>query len=228
MEGLRVIGDPNIFAMQYYDGGIDELLYIDLVASLYGRSSLSEIVSTTIQDVFVPITVAGGIRSVEDVRTLLMAGADKVAINTAAVERPDLLNEVAKEFGSQCLVLSVEAKKLGDTFEVYTNCGRESTKKLVSDWISEAIDRGVGEILLTSIDRDGTMKGLDPNLLDSVTYDANVPIIASGGFSGSNCLRLCEEHNVDGLAIGATMHFNKMSVNEIKSIANKTGLPIRL
>ena len=227
MEGLRVMGVPNEFAKKYYQSGVDELLYIDLVASLYGRSNLADIVSATIDDVFVPITVAGGVRSVEDARRLLKAGADKVAINTAAVERPDLLNEIAMEFGSQCLVLSIEAKKQNESYEVFTDCGRESSGIMLREWVEEAIEKGVGEILLTSIDRDGTMKGVDEALLSSIPEDLDVPIIYSGGFSGVSCLAKCKKANVDGMAIGASLHFDRLELSDVKKFALEIDLPVR-
>ena len=226
MEGLRVMGVPNEFAKKYYQSGVDELLYIDLVASLYGRSNLADIVSATIDDVFVPITVAGGVRSVEDARRLLKAGADKVAINTAAVERPDLLNEIAMEFGSQCLVLSIEAKKQNESYEVFTDCGRESSGIMLREWVEEAIEKGVGEILLTSIDRDGTMKGVDEALLSSIPEDLDVPIIYSGGFSGVSCLAKCKKANVDGMAIGASLHFDRLELSDVKKFALEIDLPV--
>ena len=227
MEGLRVVGTPNVLAKKYYQSGVDELLYIDLVASLYGRSNLADIVSATVEDVFVPITVAGGVRSVEDARRLLKAGADKVAINTAAVERPELLNEIAMEFGSQCLVLSAEAKKQNEGYEVFTDCGRESTGVKLNEWVEEAVERGVGEILITSIDRDGTMKGVDEVLMSCIPQTLDVPIIYSGGFSGASCLANCKWANVDGIAIGASLHFNHQEISDVKKFASDIDLPIR-
>jgi len=227
MEGLRVIGDPNAYAKKYYDAGIDELLYIDLVASLYGRSNLADIVSATIQDVFVPITVAGGIRSVDDARRLLTAGADKVAVNSAAVSRPELLNEIAQEFGSQALVLSIEAKSHGDYYEVFTDCGRESSGLKVDEWLTEGVSRGVGEVLITSIDCDGTMKGMDHMLISKISADIDVPIVVSGGFAGNNCLQESCSANIDGLAVGAALHFDRTTIKDIKDNCVTIGLPVR-
>lgn len=227
MEGLRVIGDPNVYAKKYYDAGIDELLYIDLVASLYGRSNLANIVSATIADVFVPITVAGGIRSVEDARRLLTAGADKVAVNSAAVSRPELLNEIAQEFGSQALVLSIEAKSHGDYYEVFTDCGRESSGLKVDEWLAEGVSRGVGEVLITSIDCDGTMRGLDHMLISKISPNIDVPIVVSGGFAGDNCLKESFSSNIDGIAVGAALHFDRITIKEIKDSSAEVGFPIR-
>ena len=196
LEGLRVIGDPQEYAKKYYLQGADELIYIDIVASLYGRSKLPEIVSRTVEEVFIPLTVGGGIRSVDDVKELLRAGADKVAINSAAVQRPDLINEVSRRFGSQCMVLSIEAKKQTDnTWEVYTDSGRERTGIDVIDWTKEGVMRGAGEILLTSIDAEGTKKGFDIDLIKAVTEVTNIPVIASGGMGSFS-------HLEDAIKIG--------------------------
>jgi len=155
LEGLRVLGKPEDFAFQYYLDGADELLYMDVVASLYGRNNLLEIVRATAEKIFIPLTVGGGIRSIEDIRNLLRAGADKVAINTAAINNPDLIKEAAKTFGSQCIVVSIEAKKKeGGAYEAYTDNGREMTGVEVLSWAKRAVDLGAGEILVTSIDID--------------------------------------------------------------------------
>ncbi len=159
LEGLRVIGDPQLFAQKYYQDGADELIYIDSVASLYGRNNLVDIVKHTAQNIFIPLTVGGGVRSVEDANLLLRSGADKVAINTACMSNPSLINELANRFGSQCVVLSIEAKKTSKGhWEAYTDNGREKTGKDVLSWVLEAVERGVGEVLLTSVDQEGTKK----------------------------------------------------------------------
>ena len=162
LEGLRVIGDPQEFAVRYYRQGADELLYMDVVASLYGRNNLSDIVQRAVRNVFVPITVGGGIRNLDDVRHILRCGADKVAINTAAVARPELVREVSRRFGAQCTVLSIEAKQQGPgKWEAYTDNGRERTGLDVVEWARRGAELGAGEILLTSVDREGTRKGFD-------------------------------------------------------------------
>ena len=169
LEGLRVLGDPREFAIEYYNAGIDELLYMDIVASLYGRNNLLTTVERTAEEVFVPLTVGGGIRSLSDVRAILNSGADKVAVNTAAMRNPRLLREIADTFGSQCVVLSVEAKRQqSGEWEAYTDNGRERTGRSVIEWISEATRNGVGEVLITSVDREGTRRGLDLDLLRRV------------------------------------------------------------
>ena len=162
LEGLRVIGDPNEYALRYYNQGVDEIIYMDTVASLYGRNNLHEIVQKTANNVYVPITVGGGIRSIDDVKLLLRCGAEKVAVNTAAVKRPELITEISRKFGSQCMVLSIEAKKKKDgKWEVYTENGRQSTGVDVIEWALEAEKREAGEVLLTSVDNEGTKKGFD-------------------------------------------------------------------
>jgi len=162
LEGLRVIGAPNEHALRYYQQGADEFIYMDCVASLYGRNNLGDIVQNAVKDVFVPITVGGGIRSVEDATHLLRCGADKVAVNTAAVANPKLISDIARRFGSQCMVLSIEAKQIGpDRWEVFTDNGRERTGLDVVVWVKQGVALGAGEILLTSVDREGTRKGFD-------------------------------------------------------------------
>ena len=154
LEGLRVIGSPNDFALHYYLQGVDELIYMDCVASLYGRNHLGDIIKAAAKDIFVPITVGGGIRSVNDATDILRLGADKVALNTAAVESPQLITSIARRFGNQCMVLSVEAKQINfDHWEVYTNNGRERTGLDVVEWVKKGVSMGAGEILLTSVDR---------------------------------------------------------------------------
>jgi cyclase len=229
LEGLRVIGDPQEYAQKYYEQGADELIYIDIVASLYGRSKLPEIVSRTAENVFVPLTVGGGIRNIEDVRELLRAGADKVAINTAAVQRPSLINEVSRRFGSQCMVLSIEAKKQSDTmWEVYTDSGREKTGIDVIDWAKEGVEQGAGEILLTSIDSEGTRKGFDIDLIKKITDAVNIPVIASGGMGSEEHLRFAiEEGGADAIAMADILHYERSTINLIREEANKAGIGVR-
>jgi len=185
-EGLRVVGDPNELAMNYYGQGADEIICIDTVASLYGRNSLKEIVGRAVREVFIPITVGGGIRSVDDARELLRIGADKIAVNTAAVKRPELITELAMAFGSQCVVVSIQAKRRSHGWEAYTDYGREHTGLDALEWAKRAEELGAGEILLSSVDMDGTGQGYDIELIRSVVEKAGIPVIADGGikFSG--------------------------------------------
>ncbi|WP_319585162.1 imidazole glycerol phosphate synthase subunit HisH [uncultured Pseudodesulfovibrio sp.] len=216
LEGLRVLGKPEDFAHKYYMNGADELIYMDLVASLYGRSNLREIVSRTASNIFIPLTVGGGIRSVDDIRELLRAGADKVAINTALFEKPELITEGAKTFGSQCIVISIEAKRMPDgSYTCLHTNARENSGREVVEWVKEAVDRGAGEILLTSEDNEGTGQGYDLELLEMVNAAVNVPVIASGG-AGSL------DHLVEGAkaigtgAVSAASMFHYNRLEELK------------
>ncbi len=229
LEGLRVIGDPQEYATKYYNQGADELIYIDIVASLYGRSKLPEIVSRTVEEVFVPLTVGGGIRNIDDVTELLRAGADKVAINTAAVQNPQLINEVSRRFGSQCMVLSVEAKKQSEnSWEVYTDSGREKTGINVLDWVREGELQGAGEILLTSIDAEGTKKGFDINLIKLISHSVNIPVIASGGMGSSQHLEdAVKIGGADAIAMADILHYNRSSIPQIREEAYQANINVR-
>jgi cyclase len=229
LEGLRVIGDPQEFATWYYNQGADELIYMDIVASLYGRNNLLEIVQRTAQHVFVPMTVGGGIRSTEDVKTILRAGADKVAINTAALGRPELITEVARQFGSQCMVLSIEAKKIREGFwEAYTDNGRERTGKDVIEWAIRGLELGAGEILLTSVDQEGTGKGFDCELVRKVSEAVSVPVIASGGMGNpQHLIDVCRQGNADAVAMADIIHYKKMSLPEIRNQVSMEGISVR-
>jgi imidazole glycerol-phosphate synthase subunit HisF len=182
LEGLRVLGKPEYFAETYYRDGADELLYMDVVASLYQRNNLIEIVRRTAENIFIPLTVGGGIRSIADIRIILRAGADKVAINTAAINNPDIIREGAQTFGSQCIVVSIEAKKTSaGSYEAYTDNGRERTAVDAFEWAKHAVELGAGELLITSIDNEGTGKGYDTELLAQISRHVHVPVIACGG-----------------------------------------------
>lgn len=229
LEGLRVIGDPQVFARRYYEQGADELLYVDVVASLYGRNSLHDIVRRAAHDIFVPLTVTGGLRSVDDVREVLRAGADKVGINTAATKRPELIREVAHRFGSQCMVVSIEAKQVGDgRWEAYTDNGREPTGLDVVEWAKRAAELGAGEILLTSIDREGTRSGFDTALLRAVSAVVSIPIIASGGMgSPAHMVEAVVQGGADAVAMADILHYGRMQLPEIHQSAIDGGLQVR-
>lgn len=229
LEGLRVIGNPNEFAVRYYEDGADELLYMDCVASLYGRNNLSDIVMDTAKDVFVPITVGGGIRSTNDVAHLLRCGADKVAVNTAAHVDPDLLSSIASKFGSQCLVLSVEAKRKGPgSWEAYTDNGREATGRDVVEWCREAVERGVGEVLITSVDREGTRKGFELDLVSQVADAVPVPVIASGGMGSiDHLVDVVTEGQADAVAMADILHYDRSSLTVIREQARDRGIGVR-
>jgi cyclase len=229
LEGLRVVGDPHAHALRYYEQGADELLFIDIVASLYQRNNLSDIIKRAADRVYVPITVGGGIRSLDDVSTMMHSGADKVAINTAAIARPALLTEVARRYGSQCMVLGVEAKRVAPgKWEAYTDNGRERTGRDVVEWVKEAVDRGVGEILLTSVDQEGTRKGFDVPLVQQVCDAVPVPVTASGGFGQPEDIVAVTPTGVSAIAVADALHWNRMTLPEIKQHARDVGLDVRM
>jgi cyclase len=229
LEGLRVIGSPNVHALRYYEQGADELIYMDCVASLYGRNSLGDIVRSAAQDVFIPMTVGGGIRSVDDATYLLRSGADKVAVNTAAVANPQLISDIARQFGSQCMVLSIEAKHIGpDRWEVYTDNGREKTGLDVIDWVKRAVALGAGEVLLTSVDREGTRKGFDIAMLKAVTQEVGVPVIASGGMGKpADLLDAVQMGGADAVAMADILHYGRATVGDLRSTAQAAGIEVR-
>ena len=229
LEGLRVIGDPQEYARRYYEQGADELIYIDIVASLYGRSKLTEIVRRAAQDVFVPMTVGGGVRSTDDVSDLLRAGADKVAINTAAVRRPELITEVSRRFGSQCMVLSIEAKQQAPgRWEAFTDCGRERSGVDVVEWAKRGAQLGAGEILITSIDREGTRKGFDVALVRAVTSEVAVPVIASGGMGvPEHVIDVVQRGEADAVAMADILHYRRATIADIRHTARDAGIHVR-
>lgn len=209
LEGLRVLGKPWDFAYKYYKDGADELIYIDAVASLYQRNNLLDIVKRTAENIFIPLTVGGGIRSVDDVRKLLRAGADKVAINTAAIHDPQILRDCSNTFGSQCIVGSIQAKLIDGSYEVFTDNGREATGIKVYDWVLKIVDLGVGEILLTSIDRDGTGLGYDIELVSKVVSLVPVPVIACGGAGrAAHFKEVIDKGSVDSVSAASIFHYN--------------------
>lgn len=209
LEGLRVLGKPEWFAPYYYQEGADELIYLDTVASLYGRSNLSEIVKRAAEHIFIPLTVGGGIRSVQDIQTMLRSGADKVAINTGAIKNPQLIRDGARAFGSQCIVLYVEAKRRGPSrYECLTDNARERSGVDVFDWVRRAVDLGAGEILLTSVDREGTGKGYDLELTAAVADLVGVPVITSGGAGNAEHVRaVITEGRADAVCAASLFHY---------------------
>lgn len=229
LECLRVMGDPQKFAKQYYEQGADEILYMDIVASLYGRNNLAEIVRRTAQNVFVPLTVGGGVRSVDDVKSLLRSGADKVAINTAATKDPTLITAVSRRFGSQCMVVSIEAKKQASgQWEVFVDNGREHTNMDVVQWAIRCAELGAGEILLTSIDREGTGKGFDCELVRAVSQSVPIPVIASGGMGSIEHLEhVVRDGLADALAMADVLHYGKMTIPQIRTAASAAGFEVR-
>ena len=223
------MGSPNEYARLYYQQGADELIYMDCVASLYGRNSLRDIVESAAQDVFVPMTVGGGIRSVDDATALLRSGADKVAVNTAAVANPELISDIAQRFGSQCMVLSIEAKQIGAArWEVYTDNGRERTGLDVIEWVRRGVALGAGEILLTSVDREGTRRGFDVALVRAVTAEVSVPVIASGGMgTPQDLVDVVLQGEADAVAMADILHYRRAAIGDIRAVAQAAGLHVR-
>ena len=219
LEGLKKIGNPNEFATKYYNEGIDEILYMDIVASLYGRNNLQSIIRDTVKNIYVPITVGGGIKSIEDVRDILKCGAEKIAINTAATKNPDLIKQISNRFGSQSIVVSIEAKKISDNkWEVYTENGREKTGMDVLEWAQKVDKLNAGEILLTSIDNEGTQKGFDNTLIKTVSNNVSIPVIASGGMGSiEHAKSVIEDAKADAIAMALVLHYSKYSIRKIRS-----------
>jgi cyclase len=210
LEGLRVLGKPEDFAHYYYQNGADELIYQDAVASLYGRNSLLDIIERTAAKIFIPLTVGGGLRSVEDIRTVLRAGADKVAINTAAVLRPELIREAVLAFGSSTIVVSIEAIRNPDgRYEAYVDYGRESTGVDALEWALRCVDLGAGELLVASIDRDGTGKGYDLDLTRQIAEAVPIPVIALGGAGKlSHILDVIRDGRADAVSLASMLHYD--------------------
>ena len=214
LEGLRVLGDPQKYAETYFNEGIDEIIYNDVVASLYGRNSILELIKVTSQEILIPLTVGGGIRSINDIYDVLENGADKVCINTAAFKRPEFVNEAAKIFGSSTIVSSLEVIKTENKYLLFTDNGREYTGIEVLDWAKKMEQNGVGEILLTSIDKDGTGNGMDIDLIDQLCSIIRVPIIVSGGASKINHIKsVFQKTKASGIALASMLHYNYFKKN---------------
>ena len=230
LEGLRKVGDPNDLAKKYYENGIDEIVFIDAVAAYYDRNSLSNIIRAACKHVFIPITVGGGIRKIDDIKTALINGADKVAINTKAVQNPDFIDKASKMFGSQCIVSSIEAKKIDENkWEVYIDNGREPTGLNVIEWAKEVEALGAGEVLLTSIDKDGTKKGPDLELNQVVSESISIPIISSGGIGSSNdAIKMFKNSNIDAIAVASILHYGLEDIKDFKLALLDNNIRVRL
>lgn len=213
LEGLRVLGSPEQFAKHYYDSGADELMYMDIVASLYNRNSLHDIISKTAKQIFIPLTVGGGIRTLDDIRTVLRAGADKVALNTAAIKNPEIIRQAANMFGSSTIVVSIEAKRMPDgSYEAYTDNGRERTGVEVLQWAQQATALGAGEIVITSIDREGTGKGFDLELTSAVAERVTVPVIACGGAGKmQDIIDVFTAGHADAVSLASLLHYEAIT-----------------
>jgi cyclase len=226
---LRDAGDPVEQAAVYDAAGADELCFLDITASHENRDTILDVVSRTAARLFLPLTVGGGIRATEDMRRLLLAGADKCSINSAAVARPELVNEAAQKFGSQCVVVAVDAKRVGDgRWDVFTHGGRRDTGIDAVAWSRQVVERGAGEILLTSMDRDGTGLGFDLDLLRAVTGAVRVPVIASGGVGKLSDFADGANAGATGLLAASVFHFGTFTIAQVKTALDAAGLPVRL
>jgi cyclase len=226
---LRDAGDPVEQAAVYDAAGADELCFLDITASHENRDTILDVVSRTAARLFLPLTVGGGIRATEDMRRLLLAGADKCSINSAAVARPELVNEAAQKFGSQCVVVAVDAKRVGDQrWDVFTHGGRRDTGIDAVAWCRQVVERGAGEILLTSMDRDGTGLGFDLDLLRAVTSAVRVPVIASGGVGKLSDFADGANAGATGLLAASVFHFGTFTIADVKAALATAGLPVRL
>jgi imidazole glycerol-phosphate synthase subunit HisF len=218
MDGLRVVGSARDMARKYYEQNVDEIVMIDVVASLYGREALAEIIRDVTSECFVPVTVGGGIRSLEDADILFRAGADKIAINTAAHQNPHLISEIAGKYGSQAVTVQVDAIRRPGGYECLVESGRERTGIYVEDWVQRVVEQGAGEIFLTSVDRDGTKTGPELQLASLVAELATVPTVNAGGIGSSeHILRLFSDTHCEGVAIGAALHSDVLTIPQVRS-----------
>jgi cyclase len=228
MEGLRRIGDPNDFATKYYNEGIDEILLIDAVASLYNRNLLEKVIEEITSNIYCPITVGGGVRSIEDAKNLFKHGADKIAINSCLFENPILLNQLVSEFGSEAIVLSIEAKKLNDKYYAYFNSGKDDSGIELNSWIDKCLNSSPGQILLTSVDKDGIRNGYDLDLLNYIN-DPCISLIASGGIGNLDHIEKTLSFDfVSAIAIGSAFHYKKLEIKSVKDQIRKMDFDVRL
>lgn len=227
-EGLRKVGLPVDLSEKYYTQGADEVFYIDIVSSLFQRKILFEDITKTANKLFIPFGVGGGVQSIEDFSKLLHSGADKVLINTYAVqENPDIINQAAEIFGNQSVVVNIEAKKWNNNWECYTDCGRMQSGKNVLEWVKEIEQRGAGEILLQSVDTDGRKRGFDLELCKKVIESINIPVVvASGAGTLEDIKNIIEYSNPSGVAIASMLHYNITNIKEIKQYLSNNGIEV--
>ncbi len=226
---LKDAGDPVEVAKRYNDEGADEITFLDITASHEKRDTIVHIVQEVAKEIFIPLTVGGGIRKLDDIYNLLNVGCDKVSINSAAIKNPDLINESAKRFGSQCIVVAIDAKKIEDSWHIFLNGGRVDTGIDAIEWAKEAYDRGAGEILLTSMDADGTKAGFDNRLNAAISDVVSIPIIASGGAGTMEHIKdAFIEGNADAALAASIFHFREIDIMELKNYLYKHKIPVRL
>ncbi len=226
---LRDAGDPVELAVRYQEAGADEIVFLDITASHEKRDTVAALARRCADDVFVPFTIGGGVRSLDDAHAVLDAGAEKVSVNSAAVARPELLGELAEVFGAQCVVLAIDARAEGDSYGVYVNGGRTPVGRDAVEWAREAVERGAGEILLTSMDRDGTEHGYELQLTRAVADAVDVPVIASGGAGTlDHLVEAVEAGGADAVLCASIFHYGTYSVREAKEHMRRAGVPVRL
>lgn len=226
--GLRDAGDPVEVAKRYNEEGADEITFLDITASSDNRDTIVDIVKQVAKEVFIPLTVGGGIRKLEDIYKLLNVGCDKVSVNSAAIKRPELIDEGAKRFGSQCIVTAIDVKRVGNRYHVFLNGGREDTGLDALEWAKEVVDRGSGEILLTSMDADGTKAGFELNITQQISRAVNVPIIASGGAGAMEHIKDAFLHGADAALAATIFHYKEIDIMELKHYLHDNNIPVRL
>ena len=228
LEGVRIVGKPNEMALKYAADGADEILFMDVVASLYGRDNILSVVRAAARDIFIPLTVGGGIRTIDDVVATLRSGADKVAVNTAVIENPEFLRQAARTLGSQCMVVSIEAKRQGDWWEAFTHNGREHTGRDVLDWAAEAEQLGAGEILITSVDKEGTKSGFDLELFERLHERVGIPVIGCGGAGTlAHVTEAGARRCADALCCASLFHFDVAAIPAVKAGLADVGVEVR-
>src|SRR3989344_6171115 len=226
---LKYAGNPLELAKRYYSRGADELVFLDINASYEGRKTTLKIVEEIGKNIFIPFTVGGGIQTIEDIRKILNAGADKISINTAAIKNPEIIKKASKQFGSQCIVVAIDAKRKDNNWEVYIEGGRKTTGLDAIKWAKKAEMLGAGEILLTSMDKDGTKEGYDLSLTKKVSESVNIPVIASGGANNlRSILEVFRKGKADAALAASIFHYNKFSIKDVKKYLSKNGIEVRI
>jgi len=226
--GLRDAGDPVEVAKRYNDEGADEITFLDITASHENRDTIVHIVEEVAREVFIPLTVGGGIRKLDDIYNLLNVGCDKVSVNSAAIKNPEFINEASKRFGSQCIVTAIDVKKTGDRYNVYLNGGRVDTGIDAVEWAKEVVSRGSGEILLTSMDADGTKAGFELNITEQISKAVNVPVIASGGAGTMQHIKEAFECGADAALAASIFHYKEIDIMDLKHYLHNNNIPVRL
>ncbi len=226
--GLRDAGDPVEVAKRYNDEGADEITFLDIRASHDNRDTIVDIVEQVAKEVFIPLTVGGGIRKLEDIYALLNVGCDKVSVNSAAIQNPNLINDGAKRFGSQCIVVAIDAKRTGNSWNIYLNGGRKDTGIDAIEWAKEVYNRGAGELLVTSMDCDGTKAGYDNELNSLIAKEVSIPIIASGGAGTMDHIKESFEHGADAALAASIFHFKEIDIMDLKRYLRSNNIPVRI